>query len=246
MATYFISDLHLSPQHPQTLEQLLVYLQIMRQDAECLYILGDLFEYWIGDDALDSPLVQAYYPLIDALSAFSQTGIHLFFAHGNRDFLIGERFANVTACQLLAEETVIDLYGQRVLVMHGDSLCTDDIAYQQAKKHYRNPQTIAQLLSLSIPERIKLAEQLRANSQQTQQNLSATEMEVIMDVNQQAVNQAMQKADVDCLIHGHTHRLAIHKWTLAGKEAKRIVLGDWYAGKSSVLRCDEQGCAFLS
>ena len=220
----FISDLHLDPVRPASTRLLLDFLAYLQGRADGLYILGDFFEFWIGDDVLDSPQGQGVLPVVEALARLSASGVPLYFQHGNRDFLVGADFAGRTACTLLPEAQVISLYGQPVLLMHGDQLCTDDHAYQQARRQFRDPAWQRQALAMSIPQRLETARQLRLQSQAHNQ----TKTEIIMDVNLQTVEQALRTHGVDCLIHGHTHRPAIHDFTLDGRAVQRIVLGDWY------------------
>jgi len=225
--TLFVSDLHLDQKRPQIIAAFSRFLK-ENSEVDALYILGDLFEYWIGDD---DPAI-GLEPAIHALQNFSANGTPLYFIHGNRDFLIGKKFSKLTNCQLLDEETVIDLYGTPTLIMHGDTLCTDDIAYQNYRKKVRNPIIQKSLALLSVNRRLKIAASLRKKSQSATQE----KPQDIMDVNQQTVEQAMQKHNVNYLIHGHTHRPAIHEFTLDDERCKRIVLGDWYE-HGSVLRC---------
>lgn len=236
MATWFISDLHLEPARPASTQILLSFLQHLGGEADALYILGDLFEYWIGDDFLQTPLGQQVLPILQAIKAVTEKGIPVYVQHGNRDFLLAEQFAELAACQLLPEQQVIDLYGIPTLIMHGDLLCTDDLDYQQARLLFRSPQWQQQILALSIPERLQYAQSLRRQSQQTTQ----AKPEDILDANQNAIEAAMRAAQVTQLIHGHTHRPAIHEFELDGQAAKRIVLGDWYQ-RASFLRVDAQG-----
>nr|CAA6823464.1 MAG: UDP-2,3-diacylglucosamine diphosphatase (EC [uncultured Thiotrichaceae bacterium] len=233
MTTWFISDLHLEPSRPASIQQLFTFLQQISGNADALYILGDFFEFWVGDDFLDTPQGQAVIPLIQALRAVSDSGVPVYFIHGNRDFLLGERFATETGCTMLPEQQVIDLYGTQTLIMHGDTLCTDDVDYQKARAVFRNPKWIAQVLTWTIPQRIQRAEEMREVSKESVQYKS----DEIMDVNQQSVEQAIQDAKVTRLIHGHTHRPAVHDFTLDGADVQRIVLGDWYT-QSSYLRVD--------
>ena len=225
--TLFVSDLHLDPKRPHIIAAFCRFLQ-ENSDVDALYILGDLFEYWIGDD---DPAI-GLEPVISALHNFSSTGTPLYFIHGNRDFLIGKRFAKQTQCKILQEETVIDLYGMPTLIMHGDTLCTDDIAYQKYRAKARNPFVQKTLLMLSVKQRMKIADGLRNKSK----SATLEKPEEIMDVNQQAVEKVMQKHNVTHLIHGHTHRPAEHEFMLNGKPHQRIVLGDWYE-QGNVLRC---------
>lgn len=228
MTTWFISDLHLDPARPTTSALLLNFLQHIQGQAEALYILGDLFEYWIGDDILELPLGQVFLPLTQQLKQVAESGVQVYFQHGNRDFVIGQGFAQRCGLSLLPESQIIDLYGTPTLIMHGDTLCSDDLAYQQARLQFRNPAWQAKALSLSIPERLQLAQSIRLQSQMQ----TAEKSELIMDVNQQTVEQVMRDAGVWQLIHGHTHRPAVHNFDLTGRTAKRIVLGDWYQSGS--------------
>lgn len=232
MATLFISDLHLSQDRPEITQVLLRFLQGPARQAEALYILGDLFEVWLGDDMV----LPDYQAAIAELNKLSQT-VPLYVMHGNRDFLMREEFEAMTGCQLLEEEVVIDLYGTPTLLMHGDTLCTDDLAYQQFRTMVRNPQWQTELLSKTPAERLELAQKLREISKTETQGKEAG----IMDVNQSAVENAMQKHHVQQLIHGHTHRPAVHEFELAGQAAKRFVLADWYQA-GSVLVCESGNC----
>lgn len=236
MTTWFISDLHLEFSRPTSTKQLFAFLQQINAQADALYILGDLFEYWVGDDFLDTPEGVQLQPAIQALRAVSDSGVKLYFMHGNRDFLIGERFATETGCTLLAEQQVIDLYGTPTLLMHGDTLCTDDLDYQKARAVFRDPKWQAQVLTWTIPQRLQRAQEMREVSE----NSTRYKTEAIMDVNQDSVEQTMLEAGVTRLIHGHTHRPAIHDFDLNGQNAQRIVLGDWYT-QSSFLRVEADG-----
>ncbi len=233
MTTWFIADLHLEPSRPDSTQQLFALLQQICGQADALYILGDFFEYWVGDDFLDTPAVEPLLPVINALAELCDSGVPSYFMHGNRDFLVGQRFAEESGCVLLPEQQVIDLYGIPTLLMHGDTLCSDDVDYQQARTILRDPQWQAQLLAQSIPQRLQRAREMREISKNTTRHKNAG----IMDVNQHTVEQAMRKARVTRLIHGHTHRPAIHDFSLDGKTARRIVLGDWYT-QSSFLRVE--------
>lgn len=234
MAVLFISDLHLSPhERPAIVEQFLRFLKTVPAQAQHLYILGDFFEYWIGDDALSEPDWQ---PVIGGLKDLSAQGVAIHIMHGNRDFLVGERFAAFTGCRLLADPVVIDLYGTPTLLMHGDTLCTDDLEYQQVRKQVRRPEWIRAFLAKGMIERNAL---VRSYREQSKQALS-TKPQEIMDVSQQAVADALRAHKVRHLIHGHTHRPGRHEFLLDGTDAVRVVLGDWYE-QGSVLRCDERG-----
>jgi UDP-2,3-diacylglucosamine hydrolase len=235
LATYFISDLHLSAERPHSIQAFLTFLRQEGAQAEALYILGDLFEVWIGDDAVPPGMAE----VMDELHRLTQSGVPVYVMVGNRDFLLGETFAAETGCTLLSDPSIIDLYGTATLLMHGDALCTDDVEYQQVRAHTRTPQWRDDFLAKTIEERIAFAKNARAKSQAS----TSHKDENITDVNAQAVEKAFRQHDVTRLIHGHTHRPAFHELNVDGQAAKRIVLGDWYE-QSSVLRCDEQGCRF--
>lgn len=234
MTILFISDLHLDPARPDITSQFLTFLEKDARDAEALYILGDLFEAWVGDDDPEPEKRRA----IDALKALADSGVKLFFMHGNRDFLIGEDFARDSGCTLLSDPTVVDLFGQQVLLMHGDTLCTDDHEYQAFRRSTRDPQWQRQVLAMPLKQRLQMAAQARAESMAR----SKGKPEAIMDVNQDAVIQALSKHGVTTLLHGHTHRPKVHKLQLDGRPATRIVLGDWYTQGSTVV-WDAQGFA---
>ena len=233
MTTLFISDLHLEPAHPARTALLLDFLHQTAPSVDALYILGDLFEAWIGDDddAEPGPTVAA------ALRRLTAGGVPVFFLHGNRDFLLGERFAAAAGVQLLLESTVIDLAGERVLLLHGDTLCTDDTDYQAFRAQVRNPAWQAELLNLPLAHRRMLAAQLRESSRQATGQKAAE----IMDVNPAEVERVMRRHDVQRLIHGHTHRPAIHHWLPDGRPTWRAVLGDWQDDRGSVLCCAASG-----
>ncbi|MCP4994067.1 MAG: UDP-2,3-diacylglucosamine diphosphatase [Gammaproteobacteria bacterium] len=231
--TLFISDLHLSPEHPETIDLFLRFLAERANQADSLYILGDLFDAWIGDDFNQPPIPE----LLASIRQLSDQGVELYFMHGNRDFLIGEGFATNTGCRLLNDPTVIDLYGTPTLLMHGDLLCTDDIEYQKARIMLRNPAFIAQLLSKSIPERLAIAADYRKQSGEAISNKAAD----IMDVNQQAVEQMMIKQGVARLIHGHTHRPDCHDFDLQGEPAQRMVLPEWHEDSAGFLSATAKG-----
>jgi len=232
VSTFFISDLHISDTHPEIGARFSEFCESMDQDVDALYILGDLYEYWIGDDAADA---LGHRPSINQLARLRDRGIELFFMHGNRDFLIGPQFADQTGCTLLSDPTVTELYGRRVLLTHGDSLCIDDEAHQQWRRTYLDDTWRDSILALSIAERQAKARQIRSQSITG----NAQKPPAIMDVNQSAVENALRNADTDIMIHGHTHRPAIHRHIVGEAVAKRIVLGDWYS-QSSSLRVDAQ------
>ena len=227
MTTLFISDLHLDDRRPETTGLLLQFLQNEAGGADALYILGDLFEYWLGDDVPSQCATQA----ATALSALKDNGVPCYFMHGNRDFLLGDTYAGQAGMTLLPEECVVDLYGEQVLLMHGDSLCTDDIPYQQFRTLVRNPVWQDDFLSKTPQDRLQVAMQARDASAEHKGNADMA----IMDVNQAEVVAAFERHGVQKMIHGHTHRPAKHDLEANGKPAQRIVLGDWYT-QSSVLR----------
>jgi UDP-2,3-diacylglucosamine hydrolase len=232
MTTLFISDLHLEADRPEIGEQFLDFLSSEAAEADALYILGDFFEYWVGDDDPDE-----YYASIKrALRAFTDSGVPVFFMHGNRDFMIGEAFAAETGVKLLPDPCPLEIYGKSVLISHGDALCTDDVEYQKVRAMTRNPEWQAMMLAKPLEERIAIAKQARSQSQERNKTLS----ESIMDVNPDAVKQTIAEHGVEILLHGHTHRPAIHNIEVDDRIAKRVVLGDWY-DQGSVLRWDEDG-----
>jgi UDP-2,3-diacylglucosamine hydrolase len=232
MTTLFISDLHLDSSRPDITAQFLDFLRSEARTAETLYILGDLFELWIGDDDTDPGKRQ----IIAALKELNASGVQCAVMQGNRDFLLGQRFSADTGCKLIADGTVVDLYGQRVLLMHGDTLCTDDHSYQRLRRIVRNPLVQWILLRLSLQQRTALAGKVRAGSK-AHINRTAP---MIMDVNDEAVREAFRRHAVSLLVHGHTHRPAIHKLDVDGRAVTRIVLGDWYT-QGSVLRWSSAG-----
>lgn len=226
MSTLFISDLHLDEARPQITELFARFLANEARGAAALYILGDLFESWIGDD--DDAELPAR--VAHALRALRDSGTPIYFMHGNRDFLLGADYAARAGMELLAVATIVDLAGERTLLMHGDTLCTDDIEYQKFRMLVRNPAWQAQFLAEPLAERRAFAAQARGESRKH----TAMKAVEIMDVNQAAVASAMREHGVRRLIHGHTHRPATHRFELDGTSAERIVLGDWYE-QSSVL-----------
>ncbi|HEY0197577.1 MAG TPA: UDP-2,3-diacylglucosamine diphosphatase [Rhodanobacter sp.] len=233
MTTLFIADLHLDPSRPQITELFESYLASDEvRSADALYILGDLVEAWIGDDD-DAELPQR---IADATRALRDAGVPVYFMVGNRDFLLGETFARRAGMTLLDDGVVHDIHGQPTLLMHGDVLCTDDVEYQAVRRQVRSPQWQAQVLAMPLQARRALAMQAREDSRRH----TGSTMESIMDVNADAVADTMRTSSVTRLIHGHTHRPAIHTFELDSKPAKRIVLGDWYK-HGSVLRVDADG-----
>ncbi|GAA3526798.1 UDP-2,3-diacylglucosamine diphosphatase [Zobellella aerophila] len=230
--TLFIADLHLSTGRPDITAAFLRFMAEEAPRADALYILGDLFEFWIGDDE-PNPLHAC---VAEACRACVGQGTPVYFVHGNRDFLLGRDFAGRAGLTLLPEHTVVELYGKPVLIMHGDTLCTDDRDYQRFRRitHWPWLQWLFRRLPLSW--RIKVADGMRNKSQNANQAKSM----MLMDVSQLEVERQMAQHKVELLIHGHTHRPDIHQLTLDDRAARRIVLGDWYT-QGSVLRVTPEG-----
>ena len=226
MKTLFVSDVHLDAASPEIARQFHAFLAGEARSAAALYILGDLFEAWIGDDDPD-PAARS---TVAALRALVDAGVPCFVMHGNRDFLIGERFCRETGATLLEDGAVVEVNGERVLLMHGDALCTDDVSYQRLRRIVRNPIVRWVLRRMTLEQRRALARKMRAGSRE---HVGTTAPE-IMDVNAAAVAQALRAAGVRTLVHGHTHRPAVHELEIDGMPSRRIVLGDWYA-QGSVL-----------
>ncbi len=237
MTTLFISDLHLHPSRPHIIYGFLNYLQSIQGKVESLYILGDLFEAWVGDDHPEP----AFLPVKKALRACQDQGTPVFLMHGNRDFLIGEKFTAETGCRLLQDPTRIDLYQIPTLLMHGDSLCTDDLEYQQLRSRLRDPAWQRQALALPAEERLQLAQEARELSELS----SRDKDETIMDVNQDEVLRMLLDSGAERLIHGHTHRPGRYITEHNGKTLERLVLGDWYE-QGSVLEADAGRCELRS
>jgi len=233
MPTLFISDLHLSGQRPDITRQFIAFLEGEACQAEALYILGDLFEAWLGDDMV----LPEYGDAITAMKSLSDRGVPVHVMHGNRDFLLQDGFAAMTGATLLDDPTVIDLYGTPTLLLHGDTLCTDDVEYQKFRAMVRNPDWQAAMLARTPEERLALAREYREMSQTE----TGGKEESIMDVNPQAVESLMREQGIYQMIHGHTHRPAIHNFEVDGHPARRIVLADWYR-RGSLLSCTPGGC----
>jgi len=235
LATLFISDLHLHPSRPAIITCFLEFMVDQQGKAEALYILGDLFEAWIGDDHPES----AYQPVKSALRACADAGTPVYLMYGNRDFMIGKQFSNETGCTLLTDPTRIDLYGRPTLLMHGDTLCTDDLEYQALRSKVRDPAWQQQVIRLPADERLMLAQQARSLSALSTQHKD----EYIMDANQDEVLRVAEQYQVALIIHGHTHRPGIHSFKAGNRAITRIVLGDWYES-GNVLIVDDQGWQF--
>ncbi|WP_444907849.1 UDP-2,3-diacylglucosamine diphosphatase [Microbulbifer sp. SSSA008] len=219
MSTYFISDLHLDEKRPDITRAFFDFLHGRAAGAEALYILGDFFEAWVGDDD-DAPLARE---VIGELSRYSGTGVELYLMHGNRDFLLGTDFAQRAGATLLQDPTALSLGNERVLLMHGDSLCTLDKEYMAFRRQARDPKWQQELLTKSLQERRAIAAQIRMASK----SMNSRKAEDIMDVTQEEVERVMLEHNVHRLIHGHTHRPARHALTINDEPAERVVLGDW-------------------
>lgn len=227
-----ISDLHLEQERPDITRAFLDLLGGRAREAQALYILGDFFEVWVGDDAM-SPYQLS---ICQALRELSDSGTQIFLMHGNRDFMLGKAFCKAASATLLKDPSVVDFYGEPVLLMHGDSLCTRDEAYMRLRRYLRNPLTLWILRHLPLRTRHRLARKLR-NESRAQTRMKAND---IVDVTPEEVPRVMQAFGVHTLVHGHTHRPAIHKLQLGEQAAKRIVLGDWDR-QGWALQVDEQG-----
>ena len=232
MTTLFVSDVHLSSVRADIVRAFLEFLDQKACHADALFILGDLFDEWLGDDDDKPPHPE----VCDALAALTAKGLPVSVVHGNHDFLLGKRFAERSGCTLLGDHTVIDLYGTPTLIMHGDTLCTRDVKYQTFRKITRNVLLQKLFLSMSLAKRAERAAGIRRKSKQD----VALKADDIMDVSDEAVERIMRQHAVHHLIHGHTHRPAIHEFALDGGQATRIVLGDWYE-QDSVLIWDTSG-----
>jgi UDP-2,3-diacylglucosamine hydrolase len=229
----FVSDLHLDPARPDIIDQFIGFLRTDAARAEALYILGDMFEAWVGDDDPEPEKRRA----LAALKALKTAGgPRCHFMRGNRDFLTGQVFAGRAGVQILPEPHAVDLFGRRALLLHGDTLCTDDHDYQAFRRMVRDPAWQQSFLAQPLPHRIAMAAQARDASRRHTGSARAE----IMDVNEGAVIEAFRAAGVDLMIHGHTHRPGVHTHEVDGRTATRIVLGDWYE-HGSVLRWDESG-----
>jgi UDP-2,3-diacylglucosamine hydrolase len=233
MTTALISDLHLDASRPEVTALFTTFLANEARTLDALYILGDLFEAWIGDDEPDPH----HAGVKENLKELTASGVPGYFMRGNRDFLVGERFSRDTGLQLLADPVIVDLYGTPTLLSHGDALCTDDVEYQKFRRMVREPAWQQAFLNQPLEQRRQLAARARAESKQQQ---SGKSME-IMDVNPHATTQLMRAHNATRLIHGHTHRPNTHTFTVDGVTRTRIVLGDWYE-QGSILRCDKDGC----
>jgi UDP-2,3-diacylglucosamine hydrolase len=232
MTQLFISDLHLDASRPEAVDAFEALLRGEARDAERLYILGDLFEAWIGDDHPDSISKR----VASALQELHQSGTACYFIRGNRDFLIRSGFATAAGMHILPDCALTEINGERVLLMHGDLLCTDDKQYLRFRKIVHN--SLFQRVFLSLP--ISMRERIAGNARDMSQSDNMIKHESIMDASQATIELMMQRYEVRTLIHGHTHRPAVHKFSMDNNETTRIVLGDWYE-QGSILRWDDSG-----
>ena len=231
MTTLFISDLHLSPEDPERIQLTVEFLKTHTQGISALYILGDLFNTWLGDDLIPTE----FEPLISQLRQLHHTGINTYLMVGNRDFMMGKDFAKQAGCVLINDPVVINLNGINTLLLHGDSLCIDDVSYQRYRRWTRNKLLQWCFLNLPASYRQRISDKIKQKSREQKQSKSA----MIMDVNQMEVRRVITAYGVTQLIHGHTHRPAIHSLDINGQQAYRIVLGDWETTHSYLI-CDEQ------
>lgn len=235
--TLFISDLHLSADHYGSMAAFQHFIAEFAPQAEALYILGDLFEYWAGDDDVED---EFHARVIAALRGLAQRGIRVYLLHGNRDLLMGKALAEACRATLLHDPTLLDLYGTPTLVSHGDMLCTGDTEYQRYRAQVHDADFQRQLLAKPLAERKAYIGQLRSRSTLEKQGKDSA----IMDVNDAAVAALLREYRYPRLIHGHTHRPGCHQHRVDGHNCERWVLGDWHQ-RGSALRCDEQGCAAI-
>ena len=232
--TVFISDLHLMPERPEIMDLFVRFSEDIASKADTLYILGDFLEVWWGDD---DPAT-GYQDVFKALTTLAtQYHTEIFLMHGNRDFMIGEAFAKRCHFKIIHDPHKISLNNRDILLMHGDSLCTDDIEYQKFRQMVRNPLWQQQVLTKTLEERYQLAQSIRENSKQS----TIDKDEFIMDVNQAETEKVFLENDIDLIIHGHTHRPAIHHKTINGSDTTRIVLGDWHETGSYLRINDDSG-----
>ena len=231
--TYFVADLHLTDERPAATGRFFRFLEEDVAGADALYILGDLFEAWIGDDHDE----RVAHDVAARLRALSSAGTSVYFLHGNRDFMLAQVYARQAGMNLITDASVVDLYGTPTLLMHGDTLCSDDIQYQRFRQRVRRPWVLALLRLLPFALRKRLAQQARAGSESAKSGKTAA----IMDVNPEEVVRTLADHGVCRLIHGHTHRPAHHAHPVRGRDCERWVLPDWYARWGYVM-CDVGGC----
>ena len=233
-STLFISDIHLCAARPDMTAALVRFLAQDAPGADALYVLGDLFEFWIGDDDLTA----LHQEVAEAFLALSQQGVPIYFIHGNRDFMLGKQFARRAGMTLLGDPCTIDLYGERVLLSHGDMLCTQDLGYQKYRRIVNMKWLRWLFLRLPLRRRQAIAHKIRGQSESGAVN--PQKRKGIMDVTLDAVDELMRQHGCRTMIHGHTHRPAIHDFSLDGAPARRIVLGDWFE-QGSILTCSSAG-----
>ena len=234
MTTYFVSDIHLDPGRPDTYQKFIDYLNGIASDAQELYILGDLFEYWIGDDAID---YLGHRPIVNVFQSLASKNIGIYVMHGNRDFLIGYDFVNEFDGTLIFDPTVLKIYGQNVILAHGDSFCTDDVEHQKFRTIVNSPEWQEQFLSLPLNVRNERAVEMRKQSETGKLSKSL----MLMDVNQSAIVPIMQRHNSKILIHGHVHKPGIYDFNLNGNTVHRYVMGDWDSGTDGVIVMDSSG-----
>ena len=237
MLNLFIADLHLDTNNPQGIDTFIEFLKIKATKADKLYILGDLFEAWIGDEDLN----QNYKIIAEALSDLRKKNTLCYFMHGNRDFLVGQNFSEITGCHILPEEEIIYINEKKVLLTHGDLLCTDDIEYLKFRSEVRNKKWKENFLNKTLKERNIIANKLRESSKDAMQSKS----EKIMDVNENTVKEYMMKHSVSIIVHVHTHRPNIHKYLINNQECSRVVLGAWH-DDPKYLQWDNSGYKLVS
>lgn len=234
----FISDLHLAAERPDVIHLFERFVDEVAVHAERLYILGDFLEYWLGDDDKALGLEEVF----QSLKKLSDSGVSIFFMAGNRDFLIGDELAKKCGFSIIEEPCIESINGQQTLLMHGDTLCTDDVEYQKFRSMVRNKDWQQQILEKSLEEREQIAQSMRQKSE----DANAEKDLEIMDVNQDAVIKTMQSHSVKLLIHGHTHRPAIHEFEINGQAVKRIVLSDWHETGSYIRMTENSAPELIS
>lgn len=237
MAIVFASDLHLCAEQPDKVALFEALLERASTNADTVYILGDLFEIWLGDDDDSAP----HPTVMSAMRAFTASGAQLFIMSGNRDFLLGSDFAKNAGASLLPDWHTVDLFGTRTLLTHGDLLCTKDVQYQAFRKYVRDPANQQAFLAQDLEDRRKIAAETRSGTQASMLEKD----DFIMDVEQTTVERVMDEFSVARLIHGHTHRPAVHTFETGGKTRERLVLGDWYEEDCSVVVCDKAGVSHM-
>lgn len=233
MSTYFISDLHLSSQQSQIEQAFKEFLITKAVNADGLYILGDLFEYWIGDDSAHA---YGYQEILNNIKTLTEANVPVYFMHGNRDFLVGSEFENLTGCKIIPDPSKIELLGRKILLTHGDRLCTDDVDHQTYRNIVMTKAWQDEFLSKTLQEREQLARLAQQRSAIHKTSISNE----IMDVNDTAVKETLISFDIDMLIHGHTHRSDIHNYELNNRQVQRIVMGDWRP-TGNILKLDTNG-----